>query len=130
MHISCKPIVKGIAEGELLLSTKSINLLTITDEGIINDSSHPLNGRSIAGKILVYPNAIGSSVGAYKLYSLKINNTFPKAIICKNSDLITASGCAIANIPLVKCDYEKYNYFKDGVVVIVNGYNGLIKFLI
>jgi predicted aconitase with swiveling domain len=52
--------------------------------------------------ILVFPHAIGSSVGAYAIYSLKVNEAAPKAIVCCNkADIITASGCAISNIPLV-----------------------------
>jgi predicted aconitase with swiveling domain len=52
--------------------------------------------------ILVFPHAIGSSVGAYAIYSLKINGAAPRAVVCSNkSDIITASGCAISNIPLV-----------------------------
>jgi predicted aconitase with swiveling domain len=73
-----------------------------TKSATIIDRSHELYGKSIRDIILVFPNALGSSVGAYALYSLKINGVAPSAIVCvNNADIITASGCAISDIPLV-----------------------------
>lgn len=69
--------------------------------GEIKDQVHRLNNRTIKNKILIFPNAIGSSVGAYTIFSLKNNNAAPNGIICtNNADITTASGCAISNIPL------------------------------
>ena len=105
MIIRCKPIVKGYAEGEIIYSNKPINFLAMVDiTGKIIDEEHDLYNKSIASKILVFPNAIGSSVGAYTIYGLKKNNAAPLGIICKQVDITTASGCAIANIPLVQSD--------------------------
>ena len=62
-------------------------------------------------KILVFPNSIGSSVGAYTIFSLKCNTNSPRGIICTNKvDITTASGCAISNIPLAWVDTN--NYYK------------------
>ena len=73
-----------------------------TEKGIIDDQHHQLFGSSVKGAVLVFPGAIGSSVGAYAIYSMKVNAVAPAAIICSNkADITTASGCAISNIPLV-----------------------------
>lgn len=95
-------IVKGKAEGIALITAKPINLLTLDSEGFINDRNSDLQGKSVAGKVLIFPNASGSSVGAYRLYMLKVNQKAPKAIAClREADIITASGSALANIPLI-----------------------------
>ncbi len=113
MIIECRCIVKGYAEGYAIVSKKPINFLAMVDaNGVIIDERHDLYKQSIADKILVFPNAIGSSVGAYTIYGLKKNNAAPKAMICKVVDITTASGCAISNIPLVdkpRCRLEEIN---------------------
>ena len=102
--IKCRKIVGGSGVGNALLTEDRINFLSMidTENGIIKDPHHQLFGSSVKGAVLVFPGAIGSSVGAYAIYSLKVNAAAPAAIICSNkADIITASGCAISNIPLV-----------------------------
>jgi predicted aconitase with swiveling domain len=104
MDIKCKRIVGGVTKGKLLFSEQPLNFLAMLNvkTGKINDINHDLNDQTLKNNILVFPNAIGSSVGAYTIFSLKNNNTSPNGIICTNSvDITTASGCAISNIPLV-----------------------------
>jgi len=120
MQIKCKIIVKGNTEGKVLKTDKPINFLMLDEEGIIHDEMHPLNKQSIANKILVFPNAIGSSVGAYKIYAMKVNNRAPLGIICLKADIITASGCAIANIPLVQCMEEDFNKIKNDMEIRID----------
>ena len=107
--INCRKIVDGRAEGRYLLAKNPLNFLSMIDKnsGKISDSNHELYGKSLKNNILIFPNSIGSSVGAYRIYALKINNVHPNAIICtKRSDIITASGCAISDIPLVDIPSE------------------------
>jgi uncharacterized protein len=102
--IKCRKIVGGSGVGTALLTEDRINFLSMIDtkNGIIKDPHHQLFGSSVNGAVLVFPGAIGSSVGAYAIYSLKLNAAAPAAIICSNqADITTASGCAISNIPLV-----------------------------
>ena len=63
---------------------------------------------------MVFPHGIGSSVGAYTIYSLKSNNSAPLAMVCQKADLITASGCALANIPLVIISKEEFDSLENG----------------
>ena len=102
--IKCRKIVGGCGIGTALLTEDRINFLSMIDSenGIIKDPHHQLFGSSVKGAVLVFPGAIGSSVGAYAIYSLKVNAAAPAAMICSNkADITTASGCAISNIPLV-----------------------------
>jgi uncharacterized protein len=106
MHteLNCRKIVPGIGISKALVTNNVINFLAMVDtkSATIIDKHHELYDKSIKDIILVFPNAIGSSVGAYAIYSLKINRVAPSAIICiNNADIITASGCAISDIPLV-----------------------------
>ena len=123
MKIKCKRIVGGITKGKLLFSEQPLNFLAMLNvkTGQINDIDHKLNNQSLKNNILVFPNAIGSSVGAYTIFSLKNNNTSPNGIICTNSvDITTASGCAISNIPLVyvgKSDFEELKSINDDYLV-------------
>lgn len=112
LEIKCKKIVGGRAKGKLLLSKKPINFLGMVDiqSGEITTTSNDVERQNLKGKILVFPNSIGSSVGAYTIYSLKSNNVAPNGIICTNNvDITTASGCAISNIPLAFIDNQRHN---------------------
>jgi predicted aconitase with swiveling domain len=104
IQINCRRIVGGSGSGKALVTKQPINFLAMIDtkKYIIKDRNHELYGKSMKDAILVFPHAIGSSVGAYAIYSLKVNGVAPRAVICSNkADIITASGCAISNIPLV-----------------------------
>ena len=125
MKIRCKKIVGGITSGKLLVSEQPINFLAMIDikTGKIIDKNHKLNNQSLKNNILVFPNAIGSSVGAYTIFSLKNNNTSPNGIICTNSvDITTASGCAISSIPLAFIEKKEYEFLKKNT----NGNNNII----
>ncbi|HEY6404898.1 MAG TPA: DUF126 domain-containing protein [Nitrososphaeraceae archaeon] len=100
----CRRIVGGSGFGLSLVTRQPINFLTMIDPetGVFHDAEHELHGRSLKSRVLVFPKAIGSSVGAYALYSLKTKGVAPAAIICTTTiDIITASACAISEIPAV-----------------------------
>ena len=126
--MTLKIIVKGKAQGEVLVANKPINFLGAVDKktGKIRDKNHDLFGKSLAGKILVFPFGVGSSVGAYTIFSLKSNKCAPRAMICLKADLTTASGCALANIPLVVAPKEDYNSIKDGKKISLDAETGKI----
>jgi len=114
--MNLKTIVKGKAKGTIMKSNNPINFLGVVDKktGLIRDQSHDLFQKSVKNKILVFPHGIGSSVGAYTIYSLKSNNSAPLAMVCQKADLITASGCALANIPLVIISKEEFDSLENG----------------
>ena len=111
-----KTIVKGNVKGKVLKSSQPINFLGSIDKktGAITDHGHDLSGKSIKDSILLFPYGIGSSVGAYTIYSLKSNNVAPIAMACQKVDLTVASGCALANIPLFILSPDEYDSIKDG----------------
>jgi uncharacterized protein len=101
--------------------------------GRVRDSSHELYGDYLKSKVLVFPNAVGSSVGAYVLYSLKTKGLAPSAIICINrTDTLTASACAISNIPAVYISEKPaqlVSFMRPGTEVIVDAVECCIKII-
>ncbi len=111
-----KILVQGKTQGIILKSNDPINFLGTVDKktGIISDENHDLFEKSMKDCILVFPSGVGSSVGAYTIYSIKSNNAAPLAMICKKADLTVATGCALANIPLVIISDEEFSSFQRG----------------
>ncbi len=111
-----KILVQGKVEGVILKSKTPINFLGTVDKktGIISDKNHELFEKSIKDSVLVFPSGVGSSVGAYTIYSIKSNNSAPLAMICQKADLTVATGCALANIPLVIVSDEEFSSFQNG----------------
>ena len=100
---NCRRIVGGTGQGKTLITIQPINFLAMVNAktGIVTDLSHELYGESLKASVLILPYAIGSSVGAYVIYSLKEYGNAPSAVVCSKADITTASGCALANIPVV-----------------------------
>ena len=117
-----KVIVQGKVKGTVLKSTNPINFLGAVDKktGVIHDQKYDIFEKSIKDAILVFPHGIGSSVGAYTIYSLKSYESAPLAMICKKADLTVASGCALANIPMVVVSKEKFDSIENGKEIEIN----------
>jgi len=117
-----KILVPGKVEGIVLKSEKPINFLGTVDKktGIISDKNHDLFEKSIKDTILVFPSGVGSSVGAYTIYSIKSNNTAPLAMICQKADLTVVTGCALTNIPLIIISDEEFSSIKNGMKISLN----------
>jgi len=114
-----KVLVSGKVQGVVLKSKDSINFLGTVDKktGIISDKNHDLFEKSLKDTILVFPSGVGSSVGAYTIYSIKKNNTAPLAMICQKADLTVATGCALANIPLIIISNEEFTSIQSGMKI-------------
>ena len=110
-----KILVSGKIKGIVLKSEDPINFLGTVDKktGVISDENHDLYQKSIKDTVLVFPSGVGSSVGAYTIYSIKSNESAPVAMICKKADLTVATGCALANIPLITIDDEEFSSIKN-----------------
>jgi hypothetical protein len=111
-----KIIVQGTASGITLKTSNPINFLGAVDKktGIIHDQKYDIFEKSVKDSVLVFPHGIGSSVGAYTIYSLKSNGVAPVAMICQKADLTVASGCALANIPMIIVTSEEFNSIENG----------------
>ncbi|HSQ48778.1 MAG TPA: DUF126 domain-containing protein, partial [Candidatus Deferrimicrobiaceae bacterium] len=105
--------------GEALVSEMPISFYGGVDPntGEVIEKGHQLNGQSVKGKILVFPQGKGSTVGSYTLYRMKKNDTAPAGMINKECETIVAVGAIISEIPFVdKVDVSK---IKTGAKVTV-----------
>ena len=87
------------------------------DTGIVLEPGHPLQGRSIAGSVLVFPTGKGSTVGSYTVLRLQRSGHGPVAMINAESEAIVAVGAIIADIPMV--DRVEIAAIRDGDWVAV-----------
>jgi len=96
-------IYKGKAEGEALVTEMPISFYGGVDPntGIVLEKGHQLNGQSVKGKILVFPQGKGSTVGSYTLYRMKKNGSAPAGMINKECETIVAVGAIISEIPTI-----------------------------
>ncbi|MFA6328460.1 MAG: DUF126 domain-containing protein [Candidatus Micrarchaeia archaeon] len=125
--VNARAISKGIGEGEAMVSADAISFFGGVDPktGIVVDRGHPLEGKCVAGKVLVFPRGKGSTVGSYVLLQLRKNNCAPAAIINEEAEPIIAVGAIIARIPMVdKLEGGAYAKIKDGARVKVDGSKG------
>lgn len=128
--IKCRKISPGVASGEALVSNDPISFYGGIDPntGVVVEKDHCLEGKCISGKVLVFPQGKGSTVGSYTLYRLKKNNVAPAAIINKEAETIVAVGAIISKIPMVdKLDGDAYSKLKDGMRVEVDATNAIIR---
>ena len=78
-----RTISPGKAKGEAIVSTEPIGFYGGIDikTGIVIEKGHPLEGKCITNKILVFPFGKGSTVGSYVIYGLEKNGVAPAGII-------------------------------------------------
>jgi predicted aconitase with swiveling domain len=103
LHLSGRVVRAGQATGEALVSAQPIGFLGGVDpsSGVVIEPGHPLEGQSIAGRVLVFPGGKGSTVGSYTLLQLARNGRAPSAMVCAQSEAIVAVGAILADIPMV-----------------------------
>lgn len=96
-------IKEGAARGTALVSTEPIGFLGGIDPqtGIVTERGHELEGKCVAGRVLVFPSGKGSTVGSYTMYRMAKNGVAPAAIINAQSEAIVAVGAIISEIPMV-----------------------------
>ena len=101
--IRARGIGNGAGTGPLLVTDAPLSFLGGVDPttGVVIDRGHPLEGQTIAGRVLVFPHGKGSTVGSYVLYGLARNGVAPAAIVNAEAETIIATGALIAGIPLV-----------------------------
>jgi len=120
-------ISPGKTEGVAIVSEEPIGFYGGIDSktGIVIEKGHPLEGKCVTGKILVFPCGKGSTVGSYVIYGLKKNGVAPKGIVNKETETIVATGVILAGIPCVdQIDIEK---IQDGDTVLLNADNGSVE---
>lgn len=89
---------------------------------MVVEEGHELKGKCLAGKVLVFPNGKGSTVGSYTLYRMKKNETAPVGMVNRECETIVAVGAIISEIPCV--DQIDISRIRTGDLVRVE--NGIV----
>ena len=128
----CRRIVGGRAGGTVLRSTDGICFYRIEPEsGVMTEKGHPINGRSVAGSVLVFPTGKGSSVVQLDgLYQLVRHGVAPKAMVVESPDTVLVACAVIMEIPLVSSvDSAFYERAVDGMNAAVDADAGSVTIL-
>ena len=115
--------------GRLLVTDAPISFLGGVDPrtGTVIEPGHPLEGQSVAGRVLAFPHGKGSTVGSYVLYGLARNGVAPAAIVNEEAETIIAAGALIAGIPLVDRPSVPLRELPDGAAATVDAGAGEIR---
>ena len=95
--------------------------------GVVIEKGHPLEGKSVKGKILVFPCGKGSTVGSYVIYGLQKNGVAPKGIINKETETIVATGVILAGIPCI--DHIDIEMIKNGDKIVLDADSATVEIL-
>ena len=129
MRFQGRTISPGRAEGEALVSREPIGFYGGVDPktGVFIEKGHELEGKSVTGKILVFPKGKGSTVGSYVIYGLVANRVAPAAIVNSETETIVATGAILAGLPCV--DRVPVEKIKTGDRVVVDADSGTVEIL-
>jgi hypothetical protein len=123
-------IVKGRAEGEAIVTRDSISFMGGVDPrtGTITESGSELEGKTISGKIFVFPGGKGSTGGSYMLYDMAKRGTGPKGIVNIRTDSIVAIGAVMGSIPTVdQLERNPLEVIRTGDYVVVDGDSATVR---
>ncbi|HMM20692.1 MAG TPA: DUF126 domain-containing protein [Selenomonadales bacterium] len=134
--ISGRGLIEGNVKAEAIVSSQPFGFFGGVDPatGIVIDKRHELYGQSIKGKVFVYPEGRGSTVGAAIILELTRTGCAPAAIVNAKIETITAAGGLMAkkfynkDIPMVdRLTENPVTAIKTGDIVGVNGSTGEVR---
>lgn len=120
--INCRGAAPGKAAGPAVVSRDAICFyLTDPPSGKVIETGHAIEGRCIAGAVLVCPGGKGSSVvQADGLYQLSKAGTAPAAIVVAEFDTVLVATAVIMDMPLVRVSPQDFARIRDGDVLEID----------
>ncbi len=121
-EIKARGVVRGRAQGSALVADATLSFWGEVDAvtGTVIAVGHPLEGESLAGRVLVIRSTKGSSGTPMMLRLASLEGRAPAAMINVQVDGLAALGCIVNGIPMV-ADLES-----DPFVTIVTGDHVLV----
>lgn len=132
MKIKAKPVTKGVAEGEAIVSGMPISFTggMDPDTGIIREPGHELEGKSVAGKILIFPVGKGSTTGSWQFYAAFKRGNAPRGIINNTVEGVVAVSAIITEIPMVYApENDPLACIKTGDFIKLDADNGIVEII-
>jgi len=119
----CRCIVKGKGRGEAIVSREPMCFYLCDPEtGTVIEKNHPLQGKSLAGKVLVLQSGKGSSVVQVDgFYQLWVKDNLPAAIIVRETEPVLVSSAVVVDAVMVdRMETDPFEAIRDGDYVEVD----------
>jgi predicted aconitase with swiveling domain len=138
-------IVSGQARAPALVTAQALNLTAAFSKppnlirrwnGVIQDRLHELYKQDVAGKVLIFPQCIGSTYTGMILLEVIARGRGPAAMVVQNADSLLVSGALLAEVwlarkvPLVEVGAaDIFSAIRTGDLVEVDGETGIVRVL-
>lgn len=130
MKLKAKPVTKGVAEGEAVVTRMPISFTggMDPDTGIIREPGHELEGQSVAGKVLVFPTGKGSTTGSWQYYAAFKRGNAPVGIINQTVEGVVAVSAIITGTPMVhNLEVNPLECIATGDFVRIDADHGIVE---
>ncbi len=128
--LHARGVVKGKAEGYALVADATLSFWGEVDPvtGRVIGKGHPLEGQSLAGRVLVIRSTRGSSATPMVLNLARLEGVAPAAFINVDVDSLAALGAIVNGIPMVTdLERDPFQTIRTGDYVIVDANAGLVE---
>ena len=125
-----RKVYGGIGEGEALVTNDAVAFCAGIDPltGEISERTHELRGKSLAGKVLVFPFGKGSSAFSKAAYALFLSGKAPAAWLIGEVNPQTAMASVVMHTPAVTgLDQDPAEVITTGDWVKVDGDTGIVE---
>lgn len=122
-------VVPGRCEGEALVTREHISGWGGIDPetGLVIETHHELKGRCIAGKVLVFPGAKGSSGWSNAFHLARMRGTAPAAMLFTQMTTKVALGAVVTRAPaMTDFDADPLITIDSGDWVVVDADRGIV----
>lgn len=136
LRLKGRGITSGVAEGEAIVSAEPLGFSHGLDPmtGLVSDNAHQWFGKSVKGKVLVFPHGKGSSTGGLYILEATKRGNAPAAVVNVETDPVAAGGFIMAKviydkeIPVVdRLEQDPIEVIKTGDWVRVDGNKGIVE---
>lgn len=130
--IKGRGVVKGRAQGEALVADAMLSFWGEVDAvtGRVIAVGHPLEGQSLAGRVLVIRSTKGSSATPMMLRLAWLEGNAPAALVNVEVDGLAALGCIVNGIPLMAdLEQDPFAAIATGDMVTVDADKGVLHVL-
>jgi predicted aconitase with swiveling domain len=129
IKIRGRGVVKGQADGEALVADATLSFWGEVDAvtGKVIAVGHPLEGQSLAKRVLVIRSTKGSSGTSMILRLAALEGKAPAAFVNLEVDGLAALGCIVNGIPMVTdMDTDPFEAIETGDQVRVDADRGVL----
>lgn len=128
--LRARGVVRGKAEGHALVADATLSFWGEVDPvtGRVIGKGHPLEGQSLAGRVLVIRSTRGSSATPMVLNLASLEGVAPAAFINVEVDSLAALGAIVNRIPMVTdLERDPFQTIRTGDYVIVDADSGIVE---